>query len=159
MARKARRKFAMKEGEMPLSAMIDIVFQLLIYFVVTQKPILEETFLSVDLPAPDKISKPPPTPPKLFTIDICKMMPNPVEDLNYYYVNGQKYTFDDLRKQLIRQGEFDPKTTIILNCDPNAKHQKLIRILDTCAEANLTCLNLIKDTTVQFAPDAGTIGK
>ncbi|NCU27823.1 biopolymer transporter ExbD, partial [Candidatus Nomurabacteria bacterium] len=42
----------MRDAEVPLSAMIDVVFLLLIYFIVSQKPIVEDTHLAIDLPAP-----------------------------------------------------------------------------------------------------------
>ncbi len=157
MARKKRRTFNVKEGEMPLSAMIDVVFQLLIYFVVTQKPIIENTLLSVDLPAPG--GKPKDKPVQLFTIDVHKIMPDPKEDLNVYYVNQQKWNFDDLRAQLIKTGELDPKQTIIVNCGPNARHQKLVQLLDACSQANLTSINVVNDLTIEFAPAPGTRSK
>lgn len=157
MAKKKRRAFNMKEGEMPLSAMIDVVFQLLIYFVVTQKPIIENTLLSVDLPAPG--GKPKDKPVQLFTIDVHKILPDPNEDLNVYYVNQQKWNFDDLRAQLMKTGELDPKQTIIVNCGPNARHQKLVQLLDACSQANLTSINVVNDLTIEFAPAPGTRSK
>ncbi len=142
---------------MPLSAMIDVVFQLLIYFVVTQKPIIENTLLSVDLPAPG--GKPKDKPVQLFTIDVHKILPDPKEDLNVYYVNQQKWNFDDLRAQLMKTGELDPKQTIIVNCGPNARHQKLVQLLDACSQANLTSINVVNDLTIEFAPAPGTRSK
>jgi len=93
MARK-RRKMKFPEAEVPLSAMIDVTFLLLIYFVVTQKPIIEETYLGVDLPAPGKPRAE--KPPMLFTIDVNKQSNDPKKDLDIYYVNGRKWNFKDL---------------------------------------------------------------
>jgi biopolymer transport protein ExbD len=157
MAGKKRRKFALKEGEMPLSAMIDVVFQLLIYFVVTQKPIIENTLLTVDLPAPG--GKPKDKPITLFTIDVHRIKQNPKEDLDIYYVNGSKWNFQDLRAQLVKTAQIDPKQTLIINCGPNAKHQKLVQLLDACTEAGLTSINVVNDDTVKFIPDPGTRSK
>ena len=50
MAKKAKMP-QKTEAEVPLSSMIDIVFLLLMYFIATQKPIIEETLLGVNLPS------------------------------------------------------------------------------------------------------------
>lgn len=154
MSRKKRRTFGMKEGEMPLSAMIDVVFQLLIYFVVTQKPVIEDTFLTVDLPAPGGKAKDKPV--QLFTIDVHRLVSDPKEDLNIYYVNQQKWSFNDLRAQLKKTGEIDAKQTIIVNCGPNAKHQKLVQLLDACSDAGLSCINVVNDPGIEYNPDPGS---
>ena len=43
---KKRKRIEVAEAEVPMSSMIDIVFLLLIYFILTQKPIIDETLLS-----------------------------------------------------------------------------------------------------------------
>lgn len=149
MARK-RRKF--EEAQVPLASMIDVVFLLLIYFIVTQKEIVEETLLAADLPAPG--SSRPDKPPQLFTIDVNLQHPEDAKlDMQVYYVNGRRWKFADLKTQLIRTGQTDPDLTIIINCDPNAKHKKLIQLLDACSVANLNKLNLVNDESIRFDPD------
>ncbi len=54
MARRQKKKGSVVEAEIPMSSMIDVVFLLLIYFVVTQKPIIEDTLLGINLPSDDK---------------------------------------------------------------------------------------------------------
>ena len=160
---KKKRKRKMDEAEMQMSSMIDVVFLLLIYFIVTQKPIIDETLLSCDLPTPG--GKPPKTPPTMLTVEVVKMFPNPSnssavtkKDLNYYYLNKRRWKFkdpnatNDLRRQLIAIAENDPEQTIIINCGPNAVHQKLVQILDACSEAGLTKLNVVNDESIRFDP-------
>ncbi|MBN1865148.1 MAG: biopolymer transporter ExbD [Victivallales bacterium] len=151
------------DADVPLSAMIDCVFLLLIYFIVTQKPIIDETLLSCDLPTPG--GKPPDKPPQMLTVEVVRMFPNPNNDptikakeLNTYYLNKRTWSLrdpsavNDLRRQLITIAENDPDQTIIINCGPNAQHQKLIQILDVCAEAGLTKLNVVNDESIKFLP-------
>lgn len=165
MAKKKRTRIKLDDAEVPLSSMIDIVFLLLIYFIVTQKPIIEETLLSCDLPTPG--GKPPKTPPQMLTVEVVRFYPNPSNDpaikkkeLNTYYLNKRIWKFkdanatNDLRRQLIAIAENDPDQTIIINCGPNALHQKLVQILDACAEAGLTKLNVVNDESIQFIPTA-----
>lgn len=153
MARRSK-KIEHKDADVPISAMIDVVFLLLIYFIVTQKPIIENTLLTVDLPAPG--GKPKDKPVQLFTIDVHRIDPAPEQDLNIYYVNQQKWNFQDLRAQLKKTAELDPKQTIIINCGPNARHQKLVQLLDACAEAGLLSINVVNDLTIEFVPEPGT---
>lgn len=163
MAKKKRKRIKIDDAEVPLSSMIDIVFLLLIYFIVTQKPIIEETLLSCDLPTPG--GKPPKTPPTMLTVEVVQMFPNPTnsnairkKDLNTYYLNKRRWNFNDpgasndLRRQLIAIAENDKDQTIIINCGPNAQHQKLVQILDACSEAGLTKLNVVNDESIKFVP-------
>jgi len=153
MARRSK-KIEHNDADVPISAMIDVVFLLLIYFIVTQKPIIENTLLTVDLPAPG--GKPKDKPVQLFTIDVHRIEKDAAQDLKVYYVNQQRWNFDDLKVQLKKTAELDPKQTIIINCGPNARHQKLVQLLDACAEAGLQSLNVVEDLTVEFNPEPGT---
>lgn len=158
-----RKKKKIEEAEVPMSSMIDVVFLLLIYFIVTQKPIVEETLLSCDLPSPG--GKPPKNPPTMLTVDVVRFYPNPTnnkaidqKDLNYYFLNKRRWKLDnpkasnDLRRQLIAIAKNDKDQTVIISCGPNATHQKLIQILDACAEAKLTKLNVVDDDGIRFSP-------
>ena len=164
MAKKKRQRIGVDDAEIPMSAMIDVVFLLLIYFIVTQKPIIEETLLSCDLPAPG--GAPPDKPPTMLTIGVMRMWPNPnndqeilKKDLNTYYLNNAAWKFsdpsapDDLKRRLIAMGKDDPKQTIIINCGPNASHQKLVKLLDACANAGLKTLNVVNDDSIIFLGD------
>lgn len=138
------------ESEMPLSAMIDIVFLLLMYFISTQKPIIEETLLGVNLPAPGAASKASNQKNMLLKVDVMNLPVAGGDDI--YHMNGKAWYFKDLVTMLVEAGKNDPDTTVLINCGPNAKHQKLIRLLDACAEAKLSKLNIVNDPSVQFVP-------
>lgn len=148
MGRKKRKRKSEDEVKIPMDSMIDVVFLLLIYFIVTQKPIIEDVYLSVNLPAPDTKPRPNEPPPVLFTVDVHKRrIPN------QYFVNGDPYMFEQLKDLLRRQALNDPDTTIIINCGPNAKHKKLIQLLDACEVAGLKKLNLVNDASLRFEPN------
>lgn len=147
----AKRKQQVEEAEVPLSSMIDVVFLLLIYFIVTQKPIIENTLLGVNLPSPNP-GPPPKEKPQIFTVDVMKLR-NPQKSPMYYHVNGSPWHIDDLREYLMQVAENDPEQTVIINCGPNAQHIKLIQLLDACAEAGLKQLNIVNDASVRFVPE------
>ncbi len=153
---KKRKRIKIGDAEIPMSAMIDVVFLLLIYFIVTQKPIVEETLLSCNLPSPG--GAPPDKPPTFLTIHVKRMYPNPgndqailQKDLNLYRLDNTVLKFNnpsasvDLKRRLIEMGKIDAEQTVIINCGPNASHQKLVQLLDACAVAGLKTLNLVND--------------
>ena len=146
--KRARRKLA--EAGMPLSSMIDIVFLLLIYFIVTQNVIRVETSFSTDTPRPD----PGGGHGSLLTIDVGLIHPeNPALDLQVYKVNGRRWQFADLKPMLDNLGANDPELTVVITCDPNAKHAKLIRLLDACHDAKLSKFNLFNQDGTPFRPE------
>ncbi len=160
MAKRKRRK--VEEAEVPLSSMIDVVFLLLIYFIVTQKPIIEETLLGCDMPSPG--TTPPKTKPTLLTVEAIRFFPNlsPTDprELNTYYLNQQRWKLidpsapSDIRRQLQAIAADNPEQTVIINCGPNAAHQKLVRLLDVCSEVGLKNLNVVNDAGIKFRPPA-----
>ena len=160
MAKKQRKRIEIEEAEVPLSSMIDIVFLLLIYFIVTQKPIIDETLLSCDLPTPG--GKPPPNPPQLLTVEVVRMYRDvPLDsekELNTYYLQQRRWKLhdpsapNDLARQLKAIAKNDPDQNVIINCGPNSIHQKLVQLLDACSEAGLTKISVVDDESIPFHP-------
>lgn len=104
-------------------------------------------------------------PPTLLTIVVCKMFPNPAnsrkvldKDLNIYYLNGRAWKLDDpkksndLKRQLITMGKWDPDQTIIISIGPNTYQYKLIQLLKVCKKAGLKNLIIIPDDSIKFQP-------
>ncbi len=162
--------------------MIDVVFLLLIYFIMTQKPVVEDIYLQLNLPAPNSASASSDEPPAILRIDVSKRPEDGDEEIarmmkaaktqievnavrkielervRYFYNTtgdggGVMITYPDLEKWLTTVAQTQPDTTIVLNCGPNAKHKKLVRILDLCDRVGLKNINLINDASVQFVPD------
>jgi len=77
----------------------------------------------------------------MFSVAVVKMGSS---DKLYYNVNDAPISIDSLRNLLKQTAENDPDTTVIIKCGPNAKHSKLITLLDACAEAGLSKLNLVE---------------
>lgn len=162
-----------KAAEVPLSSMIDVVFLLLIYFILTQKPVVEDVHLQVDLPAPGAPSSG--EPPQLLTIDVNKQPKFDNEDAVlaqaaktsdpelrksilkqeqiYYFLNGAPYEAAKLKEYLKTVADTNPDTTVIINCGPNARHRKLVKLLDMCSEVGLTKLNIVEDESIIFTAD------
>ena len=128
-----RKKRLSGSNEMSMASMIDVVFLLLIYFIVTQKPIIEETLMSSKLPngTPSETTGFP------LTIDVFQ------EDGDFYRVMNRPWKAKELFTYLQTISENDPEQAIIINCGTKAKHSKLIKLLDACSEAELGNLNIV----------------
>lgn len=116
-----------------MTPMIDVVFQLLIYFIVTITPVDVDAKLDVFRPS---ASKPPPdstTPPKMIQIDV-----NP----GTYILNGTAMSVDRLEEILISLGELSTTQTVMIKVARDARHERLITVLDRCNRAGLTNLSV-----------------
>lgn len=174
MARKETTKLnPPPDAAFPLSSMIDVVFLLLIFFIVTQKPITEEVMINVELPAPDMstVAADPLIP---ITIDVDKYSRDNIDEIDarlaalsdrddpndvlkderlYYSFNGSApMEVARLRERLAAVAAADANSTIIIKCDPNVKYRKLIRVLDLCSELGLNSRQLV-DKVKPFIPD------
>jgi len=143
---KGRKRIVLEEAEFPMSSMIDVVFLLLIYFLVVQKPIIESTLLKSDLPGGINTNKVEFK--NILRIDVVKQ--NKTDGYDYYYMNGRWWKDKVLFAQLEKISEMNSEATVIINCGPNAKHKKLITLLDACANAELTNLNIVNDSSIAF---------
>ena len=140
-ARAARRRMV-SEADVPLSSMIDVVFLLLIYFIVTQKPIMDNVFLQTDLPAPSK------TPPENLVAPLAVDVRG--ADGDDYALMGRRMDRKALFAYLREVAGNEPEHPLVINCGPNAEHQKLIHLLDACAEMGLGNLNVVNDESIPF---------
>jgi biopolymer transport protein ExbD len=146
-SQKRKKRIDLKESEMPMSSMIDVVFLLLIYFIVVQKPIIDLTLLQTDLPSPD----PPDTTIQhkiLLRIDVVRQLKN--DGHHYYRMNGRWWKDELLFSQLEKISQTNSDTTVMINCGPNARHEMLVTLLDACAKVELTNLNIVNDASIEF---------
>ncbi len=136
MRRRKRRIFM--EAEMPLAAMIDIVFLLLIYFIFTQKPIVENTLFGVTFPTQNGKSSSRNIPSTILCVEIRN---GTVVEGNFL-LNGQPYDFSKLKEILRETVSHDPQTLIMVKCDLKSKHSDLISFLDFCHSARINKISL-----------------
>ena len=127
--RKQRNK-----GEKPsleMTPMIDVVFQLLIFFIVTLKQ--EDILANLDAlrPAPD--TKPIEVKKDPITISI---------GAQGFFFQGSLMTDKQLTSSLQKIARLDPNTTIIVKCTGDSPHGFLVRALDTCNSVNLRNLSV-----------------
>ncbi|MDD3694533.1 MAG: biopolymer transporter ExbD [Lentisphaeria bacterium] len=115
----------------PMSSMIDVVFLLLIYFIITSKDEISEAHLAINLPAPGS-SKASETKPQLLEIEVYE---------NQYSLRGVALSLANLELAL---GRFsDPELTVIVKVSVQARAKDLVAVLDLCQGQGLSKLNVV----------------
>ncbi len=132
MARRKRIKKS-NEAEVELTPMIDVVFQLLIFFIVTMEPIDVIGHLDVFRPAPDPNAKPEEQVEDMLRITVLR------EGL---LLNQRRTGLQTLEKNLQRAAAVSKKQTILIQCSESSRHSSLVAVLDVCARVGLTELSV-----------------
>jgi biopolymer transport protein ExbD len=132
MARK-RRKNDWVAGELNLTAMIDVAFQLLNFFLIAAHPIDVYTKLSIIRPMADK-SATQATAVKLLTVMVLPKT---------YVINDREMDFEELGLILEKLAALDKDQTVLIQCLNQAPHKQLIGLLDLCAQLGLTNLSVV----------------
>lgn len=133
MAR-ARKRPEVTEPALSMTPMIDVVFQLLIYFIVTIKPVDVITNLDVFRPAPDQTAPPDQKPPNLVRLGIYP---------DGYTVNDVPTSLEALDTTLAKVASIDAGQTIMITVSAASEHGKLVRALDLCAKNGLKSLSVV----------------
>ncbi len=124
-----------------MSQMIDVVFLLLIYFVVTMKDEISEAHLAINLPAAS-------APPATASAEEIKVIKIFVERSGYRYQVPPKPTrdisADALQKFLGDNKERAQKSDLIISVSPSAPMQNLVTVLDFAAQHGYTKLNVLR---------------
>ena len=137
------------ELQLEMTPMIDVVFQLLIFFIVTlnQPDILSQ--LEALRPAPNPSPVDVVDPPTSITI---KGFPSHPGLGAYMFGNDQNrrtVTLEQLRGFVGQMARANKKQTVIVNCTDDAPHGCLVRVLDMLAEVGLHSVSI-------FSLDNGT---
>jgi len=136
MAR-ARRRNKGDAAKLEMTPMIDVVFQLLIFFIVTlkEKDILAN--LDISRPAPDPTRVPEEKVDDLLTIQIGK---------EGWVLNGRPYIgrsgLAALDRQLARIASFSKSTSVIIKCTGESPHSFLVRVLNILAREGMTNISV-----------------
>ena len=136
MRRKKQRRFAHanEEIELSMTPMIDVVFQLLIYFLVTFSTADVLAHLDISRPAPDAAQREAPPP-----VDMIRVAVMP----SGFAINGREVTEEELASMLKRLAGISTKQSVLMTCDDKSAHGKLIQALDMCASCGLNKISVM----------------
>ena len=137
MARK-RYKADHRPGELNLTAMIDVAFQLLSFFLIAIKPVDVLANLEAYRPSPERTSSSAPSVPMI------KIMVFPSSSGGYsYVVNDTPMSLSQVEGRLRKYADTDSSQTILIMCSRKSTHGQLVELLDRCAKFKLTNLSVV----------------
>jgi biopolymer transport protein ExbD len=116
-------------GGLEMTPMIDIVFLLMIFFLVASK--LDENDRSIDVVLPQASAARPLTArPREFVINIDRA--------GNYFAGARPVGIDDLRA-LLRQAEADnpQRQTVVVRADEETPHKFVVGAMDACVQAGI----------------------
>ena len=127
MLRKRKRR-AGGDPKLEMTPMIDVVFQLLIFFIVTLKPEDILSHLDVSRPAPDAPPKEQIDEVDLLTVQVYK---------DGFVMNGRIVSLKTLDSRLSKLASYNSNVSVIIKCTGDSPHAYLVNLLDICAKNDL----------------------
>ena len=118
-----------------MTPMIDVVFELIIFFVVTIKQEDLYTKLNVNRPAPATGLPSDPTDDITVTIEIGRRFDNSAQGVIIY--NKREVSRKELDTNLKDIARTSTKTPIIVKCATDSPHKALVDVLDICYKNKL----------------------
>ncbi len=118
--------------ELNLTPLMDLVFVLLVIFIITTAPMVND--LDLNLPAPGAGPRTVSRLPRLIT----------VEADNRIWLDGQVRDLTSLRTELNHLGR-DTNTIVVVYSDGAAIYQTVVNVMDALQRANITKVGLAAD--------------
>ena len=128
MNRVSRRQ-PFKVEDIPMTPMIDVVFQLLVYFVLTFEIPKAFANLPVYRPGPTL-----PGTPVAIRIVVAH---------GAYSFNDTRTSFEDVRDALVQLAHIDKGQKVIIQCTMDSVQQELGSVLDICASTGMQHVSVL----------------
>ncbi len=130
------RRLRSEKTEVPMSAMIDVVFLLLVFFIATKKPNIPEAHVAINMPSPNPSTSTDIPPPPLMEVHV---LPNG----RYMLLGRARKSLDQFEELFIDIALNNPDSTVIIKVAPDATEGDLVDLLDRASKANLHNLNVM----------------
>lgn len=130
------QKISVPEDSNSMSAMTDVVFLLLIFFIVTMSNYVEMTLLETNLPTSGGASS--------AQVDLQNSLKIEISASGEYIINGVVQSRENLNRLLRRYARLMPDAEFLIQCAPDSKHYMLVDLLSNLAKNNLKNVKLLK---------------
>ena len=130
MPDKKRRVRSSVEPQMGMTSMIDVVFLVLVFFVVTFEPMDVLGKLPFDRPQGSNTPGDPPT----FTLTVME---------TGYLGNGKRISLNRVDRYLKKMSSGFGMDSLTIICHDESQHTKLIQALDICAKNDITNISVM----------------
>jgi biopolymer transport protein ExbD len=117
------------QPQLEMTPMIDVVFQLLIFFIVTIKQ--DDIFSMLSASAPTGL-------PSDYIITAVNIEINKTG----FIIRGTPVSLTHLEKRLASLAEYDRNFSVVLRCTSDSPHKYLVQTLDICHKLDLTNLSI-----------------
>jgi biopolymer transport protein ExbD len=126
--------------ELNITPLLDLAFVLLVIFIITTTPIVND--LDLNLPKATKHEKDPPRKANYVTVD----------NAGTTYLNKKEVTPEELLDQLIQLRVDDPDLNVIVRGDSKTKYRKIVAVLDALQQANVVKVDLATEPAAGGKP-------
>ncbi|MBC8002281.1 MAG: biopolymer transporter ExbD [Opitutaceae bacterium] len=117
-------------SELNITPLLDLAFVLLVIFIITTTPIVND--LDLNLPTASKRQKDPPRKANYVTVEASGKM----------YLNKKEVDLDELQQTLVALRTDDPDLSVIVRGDSKTKYRKIREVMDRLQQANVVKVDL-----------------
>ena len=123
--------------ELNITPLLDLAFVLLVIFIITTTPIVND--LDLNLPAAAKHQKDPPRKANYITVQANGEL----------WINKAAVNIAALQAKLVELRLDDPDLSVIVRGDGKTKYSQIRAVLDACQQANVTKVDLATEAADQ----------
>ncbi len=117
-------------NELNITPLLDLAFVLLVIFIITTAPAVNDLNISL----PSAASRPKDAPSKVNYIT--------VDNSGKIFLNTYPMTEDELLKTLVEFRKQDPDLNVVVRGDSRIQYQKIVGVLDVLVSANVSKVGL-----------------
>jgi biopolymer transport protein ExbD len=122
-----------EEPKLDMTPMIDCVFQLLIFFIISLKPEDIIAHLDVNRPQADKAAQ---QDQKLNLIQVGVFSDG-------FTLNDRNVSYATMESMMKRLADLSKTQTVVIKCALESPHSRLIEVLDLCSQVGLRNLSVM----------------
>ena len=123
-----KRHLELEKGRLDIAPLIDVIFLLLIFFMLTSSFILQP---GIKVNLPDAITS------KLVPKENIEVL---ITGKDHIYISGKRITVKELRSRLRMAGR--AKTPVLIKADKSASLGRVVEIWDLCREVGISNINI-----------------
>jgi biopolymer transport protein ExbD len=121
--------------ELNITPLLDLAFVLLVIFIITTTPIVND--LELKLPTASKKQKDSPPKANYVTVD----------NAGAIHLNKKQVSLEELLQQLIQLRVDDPDLSVIVRGDSKTKYRHIVAVMDALQQANVIKVDLATEPT------------
>lgn len=116
--------------ELNITPLLDLAFVLLVIFIITTTPIVND--LDLELPRASQRQKDPPRKANYVTVDAGGKL----------FLNRKQIEVGELQAQLVQLRLDDPDLSVIVRGDAKTKYDRIVAVMDMLQQANVVKVEL-----------------